>query len=307
MTKKLLLLDEVVIAAPCPVSWDSMEGNNRVRLCSGCSRNVYNISDMTSVEAEKFLQENGSSECMQIYRRPDGKIMTDNCPLALRKLRDRCRILIRLVSGLAATVLAFVPLERNSAAAQNSEIRGDVYIPPAKQTGTRSPHLGGDGSEPRIDGGAAAGVQNNGSCKKQIMLGPDLCTGQNKQEPAKPMNTHAEAANTRGLVAFPTAQENPDKQNPVKNIGTEKPDLRDARAMNFYQLARKSQSEGKSMLAQTQYLEALKAAGKQNNGDPKFKSMILDSCNSLRTALGLPLVDLEGKEIISKGKRERPQ
>ena len=84
--KKESLLDNLCIAAPCSISWEGMPGDNRKRECGGCSRSVFNISDMTKAEAERFLRENTEAPpCMIFYRRHDGTIMTDNCPVGLRK------------------------------------------------------------------------------------------------------------------------------------------------------------------------------------------------------------------------------
>ena len=93
-------LDKAMIVAPCSVSWDTMEGDERVRHCSGCSKNVYNLSDMNAGEAEIFLGQNGERPCLRFYRRPDGKIMTDNCPRALRALRNRMRKVVAIAAGV---------------------------------------------------------------------------------------------------------------------------------------------------------------------------------------------------------------
>ncbi|MBK7838876.1 MAG: hypothetical protein IPJ49_14595 [Candidatus Obscuribacter sp.] len=34
-------LDNVMIAAPCNIGWDNMVGDDRVRLCAGCDKNVH--------------------------------------------------------------------------------------------------------------------------------------------------------------------------------------------------------------------------------------------------------------------------
>jgi len=96
-----------MIAAPCSIPWESMEGDERQRNCSGCSRIVYNISDMTRTEAEDFLRANGTSQCMRFFRRQDGTIMTDDCPRALRKIRDRWMKFTRTASSFVALFLSW--------------------------------------------------------------------------------------------------------------------------------------------------------------------------------------------------------
>lgn len=86
--------------------WDEMTGTERVRDCSQCRRQVFNISEMTNEEAEAFLVENGDSQCLTYYRRKDGTIMTDDCPVALRKLRNQLRGLRRAAGLLVTTILS---------------------------------------------------------------------------------------------------------------------------------------------------------------------------------------------------------
>ena len=41
------VLGRMRVASPCGVSWDSMDGDGRVRFCRLCSLNVYDLSEMT--------------------------------------------------------------------------------------------------------------------------------------------------------------------------------------------------------------------------------------------------------------------
>lgn len=63
---------------------------------------------MTKNEAEAFLRQKGASVCLRFYRRSDGTIMTDDCPVGLRRLRDRYRKLARLVSTGCSLFLVLV-------------------------------------------------------------------------------------------------------------------------------------------------------------------------------------------------------
>jgi hypothetical protein len=73
-------------------------------MCTLCSKNVYNISEMTKREAETLLIEHGVSACMRLSRRSDGTVITDDCPVGLRKLRNS----VQFLSRTAATILGFV-------------------------------------------------------------------------------------------------------------------------------------------------------------------------------------------------------
>ena len=83
------LLENIRIAAPCPVSWDKMTGDEQVRHCQECKLNVYNLSEMTRREAESLISSREGRLCVRFYRRADGTVLTRDCPRGLRKQIDR--------------------------------------------------------------------------------------------------------------------------------------------------------------------------------------------------------------------------
>jgi hypothetical protein len=109
MPTKRSPLDNVRIASPCHVPWDSMTGDERTRFCPQCQLNVYNLSAMPRAEAEAIVRQRETSRvCIGFYRRPDGTVLTRDCPVgaaALARLRAAQRRL-RLLA-CAALVLLF--------------------------------------------------------------------------------------------------------------------------------------------------------------------------------------------------------
>lgn len=107
MISKQDLLSEVRIASPCPARWNEMEGDDRTRFCWECRRSVYNLSDMTRAEAEAFVQEATGRVCVRFYQRPDGTMLTRDCPVGreavLRALRRR---LATTLSGGCVAILS---------------------------------------------------------------------------------------------------------------------------------------------------------------------------------------------------------
>ena len=101
-----LSLAVVNVAAPCPALWEEMLGDDRVRLCQQCQLHVYNLSEMTRDEAETFMGERTGRTCIRYFRRTDGTILTQDCPVGLRAVR---RSLARLVACVAA-VIGFLTL-----------------------------------------------------------------------------------------------------------------------------------------------------------------------------------------------------
>jgi hypothetical protein len=111
------LTEKIAIAAPCSVSWETMIGDEKTRLCGGCSKNVYNLSAMSQSEAESFLQKTNELPCLKFYRRQDGTIIFENCPKGLRKLRDAAKFSWKI----ASLVLAFCLSSINAFAEQKSD------------------------------------------------------------------------------------------------------------------------------------------------------------------------------------------
>src|SRR5262245_9088737 len=89
MSRSRVDLDRVTVASPCPMAWDDMAGDDRIRFCSQCNLNVYNISAMAKLEAESFIANTEGRICAKFYRRADGTILTQDCPVGLRALRKK--------------------------------------------------------------------------------------------------------------------------------------------------------------------------------------------------------------------------
>jgi hypothetical protein len=58
----------------CPLSWDDLQGNERVRHCSVCNQDVTNVSAMTEAEAAEFLATQTS--CVRFARDEAGEVVT---------------------------------------------------------------------------------------------------------------------------------------------------------------------------------------------------------------------------------------
>jgi hypothetical protein len=105
--RRASLLEDVRIASPCSASWDAMTGDDRVRFCGQCQKNVYDLSALSRGEAETLLAEREGSICVRLYRRADGTVLTADCPVGLRRKRVRLTILAAAGAGaLAAASVA---------------------------------------------------------------------------------------------------------------------------------------------------------------------------------------------------------
>lgn len=90
-------LSNVKVASPCPADWDRMIGDERVRFCGQCQLNVFNLSAMTRDQAESVIAGAEGRLCVRFYRRKDGSILTQDCPVGLRAIRQRASRIRRAV------------------------------------------------------------------------------------------------------------------------------------------------------------------------------------------------------------------
>jgi hypothetical protein len=99
-------LRNVKVASPCPADWDTMIGDERARFCGQCELNVYNFSAMSTLEAESLIARTEGRLCVRYYRRKDGSIITEDCPVGLRRLKQRAARIKRAVASLVLGFLA---------------------------------------------------------------------------------------------------------------------------------------------------------------------------------------------------------
>lgn len=82
-------LNALRIVTPCSVPWSSMKGDDAVRFCGKCSKNVYNVAELTRAEALELVERAEGRVCMQLSWRRDGTLATGDCWARLRRARRR--------------------------------------------------------------------------------------------------------------------------------------------------------------------------------------------------------------------------
>lgn len=93
-------LDNLKIASPCSQDWDAMAGDSRKRFCGECKLNVYNLSDMTRYDAENLLRLSEGRLCVRYFQRPDGTVLTQDCPVGWARVRRRLSTAAAAAFGL---------------------------------------------------------------------------------------------------------------------------------------------------------------------------------------------------------------
>ncbi len=86
---KLPVLENIRIASPCRADWNAMVGDERVRHCNKCEKQVFDLSSMTRAEAEVLIIEKAGGLCARYYERPDGTILLADCTIAAGAARRR--------------------------------------------------------------------------------------------------------------------------------------------------------------------------------------------------------------------------
>ncbi|MBY0357514.1 MAG: tetratricopeptide repeat protein [Candidatus Obscuribacterales bacterium] len=103
------LLNSIRIAAPCTADWEKMSGDEKSRFCQDCKLNVHNLSAMTAQEAEFLLnkQKEGQRVCVTFFRRADGTVLTQDCPVGLKKLKENAFRTWRRVASFVSAFICF--------------------------------------------------------------------------------------------------------------------------------------------------------------------------------------------------------
>ncbi len=108
MSRAAVPLEQVRVASPCHAAWDDMSGDDRVRHCGRCEKNVYNLSGMTRAEAEALVRRTEGELCIRFYRRADGTVLTRDCPVGLAALRRPAYLIAALAAAFLLAALGLV-------------------------------------------------------------------------------------------------------------------------------------------------------------------------------------------------------
>jgi hypothetical protein len=98
---KLPLLARIHVATPCTADWSQMTGDERVRHCAHCKKDVFNLSDMSRAQAERLIIERNGDLCARYYQRKDGTVLLADCSVGIKQKRKS-----RVIAAGAAALLA---------------------------------------------------------------------------------------------------------------------------------------------------------------------------------------------------------
>ena len=130
------ILDSIRVATPCKASWDDMVGDDRVRHCAGCDKDVFNLSAMTRDEAEALIRERLGNLCGRYYRRANGTIITSDCTVGIAQRRRRRVMAAGLAAVLAGAGGLALVLSRRTQSGGGAAIATEVDEPTQIQSQT---------------------------------------------------------------------------------------------------------------------------------------------------------------------------
>lgn len=103
-----------------------MTGEDRVRFCGECKKNVYNLSALRSAEALELIDKTEGGLCVRFYKRTDGTVLTADCPVGLRAAARRTAI---LVTSVFAAILTIGVAVFNILISKNPELFASIERP----------------------------------------------------------------------------------------------------------------------------------------------------------------------------------
>jgi hypothetical protein len=95
-------LSKLKVASPCRESWSDMTGDDQVRHCTRCDKDVFNLSEMNAADAEALLARHGTAPCVRFFRRADGTVKTKDCPDRRPLIAGAIAASVIAAAGLAA-------------------------------------------------------------------------------------------------------------------------------------------------------------------------------------------------------------
>lgn len=97
----------------CPFSWTDDSTTDRFKYCSKCQRTIYNFEGIEIADAEKLIFTRENLKKFKLYKRPDGKFMTSNCPEANKRTQrivGVVAICVAIIACIAGAIIMLPPM-----------------------------------------------------------------------------------------------------------------------------------------------------------------------------------------------------
>lgn len=124
MSKKSFI-DSVKVGKPCPEEWEKMSGNDRIRFCAHCAKNVRNLSALTRKEAARMVLASDGSICIRYIKNP----FTEK-PIFAGQLHQITRRSPVLAAGIVSATLALSSMAYSQSEPPTSDPKIPVIMVP---------------------------------------------------------------------------------------------------------------------------------------------------------------------------------
>ena len=196
------VLDRVYLETPCSSDWVSMEGNERVRYCSECNRQVHNLSAITKREAEELLTNADGKLCGRFDRDDRGNMITAD----RSGQHSSCVRLPRFARTAIAAFLGVGVIGQANVFSDSNGVIADRLTPSgmsAERTHTRGAKASLAGSVLDITGAAIAGAtvsltNETSSQEQKVVTSAEGLYGLEGLEPG----TYSIKTESPGFVSF---------------------------------------------------------------------------------------------------------
>lgn len=117
-------------ASPCGEVWSGYDELDRVKICEKCSLHAYDFTKLERPEAEALIFKTESRKDYVLYKRQDGKFLTNDCPVG--RMRKKT-IMVLFGIPFAAAFLFFI-LTPGAKEKDTASPAGDLNSPPIQTT-----------------------------------------------------------------------------------------------------------------------------------------------------------------------------
>ena len=100
------------MASPCAWTWGDDNSKDKFRYCEQCQAHIYNLAGMNRQEVDAIILVRQNIKKYTLYERADGKFMTVDCPVQLKRKKQLMLIIfgtVLLVVTLVASMVLMPP------------------------------------------------------------------------------------------------------------------------------------------------------------------------------------------------------
>ncbi len=168
--KEIHPVDSKKLTQKCPWTWDEDDSKDKFRYCSKCKSTVYNFDGLELPDAEALIFTRENKKNSTLYKRPDGKFMTEDCPVQVKRKRRliMVSVVVAMLIFASVTIIASMPTPQPQPVAVdvNTEV---IDIDPDTSSAEKSQNSFADQKSQSVAPGTATGAVK----RKRPTFGPE--------------------------------------------------------------------------------------------------------------------------------------